>query len=329
MDNATDTAAPADTVPTAPIYLGHARPSVTAADYIAGLASGKMTPAVRAVIAEQTTTDTPGILPEMLTGSVYTSLSARRPLISALGARAMPAAGGIFIRRKVTQHVAVDEQAAQFDELDSQKMTISAIPVTKRTVGGVVALSEQEIDWTDPAAVALVLDDFARVYALRTETIACSGLVTAASVTTPITDYTDGDELLDAIYDASATVADAIDELPTHLFLSTDRWATLGKAKTANGDRIFPNVGPSNAAGTMNPGSFGIAELGLSVVVSPRFAAETMIVGNPVGYEFYEQNRGSIRVDVPETLSVKLAWRGYVASAAIDSGAFVKFVDAV
>lgn len=323
--NPTEPAVEAATVPTAPLYA--ARPvAVTAAQYLSGVASGNLSPAIRAVIAEQGTGDTPGILPESLVGAVYSNLNARRPLIAAVGARAMPASGAVFQRRKITQHVDVDEQAAEFDELASQKMTITPITVTKKTVGGVVALSEQELDWTDPAALGLVLDDFARMYAYRTETLACSGLVTAASVTDEITDFTDGDEILDALYDASATIADGVDELPTHLFLSTDRWADLGKAKTANGDRIFPIVGPSNAAGTMTPGSFAVSGLGLTVVVSPRFAAETMILGNPVGFEIYETNKGAIRVEVPETLSTKLAWRGYFATATITSSAFVAFV---
>lgn len=321
-----DTPAPAETVPTAPLLASRPAPAVTAAGYLSAVATGNITPSVRAVIAEQGTGDTPGILPENLVGSVYSDVNSRRPLCSALGVRAMPAGGSVFVRRKVTQHVDVDEQAAQFDELASQKMTVAAIPVTKLTVGGVVALSEQELDWTDPAALALVLDDMARIYARRTETIACSSLVAAATVTDEITDFADGDEILDALFDASATIADAIDELPTHLFLSTDRWATLGKAKAADGSRIFPIVGPSNAAGTMTPGSFTVSGLGLTVVVSPRFAAETMIVGNPVGLELYEQNKGSVRVEVPETLSTKLAWRGYFAAAEITSDAFVALV---
>jgi len=145
-------------------------------------------------------------------------------------------------------------------------------------------------------------------------------------VTDTIADFTDGDEILDALYDAAATISDATDELPTHVFLSPDRWADLGKAKAANGDRILPSVGPSNAAGTMNPGSFTVAGLGLTFVVSNRFAAGSMVVGNPQGIELFEQQKGTVRVDQPANASVRLAVRGYFASLVIDSGAFVKFV---
>lgn len=323
------TPAPADeaTIPTAPIIVAsdRARP-ITAAGYLSAVASGRITPAVQAVAAEQGTGDTPGILPEPLVGQVYDNLRLTRPFISAIGTLAMPAGGEVFNRRKITQHVAVTEQVDEFDELASQKMTIAKVPVTKRTYGGYVDLSEQELDWTDPAAVNLVLTDMGKVYAFRTETVACAALVAGATVTDTIADYTDGDEVLDALYDASATIMAATDELPTHLFLAPNRWASMGKMKNANGDRLFVQVGPMNVSGTMNPGTFTVQGLGLTVVVSPRFAAGSMIVGHPSGIELYEQNKGSIRVDQPATLSTRIAWRGYFATAILNAGAFVKFI---
>lgn len=319
MDN--DTPA----VPTAPITAAPARP-ITAAQYVSSIATGNITPAVRAVIAEQGLGDTPGILPEPLVGEVFVGMNSARPLIDAIGSLSLPSAS-VWYRRKITQHVLVDDQAAEFDELASQKMTISKIQVDPKLAGGVVAMSEQEIDWSDPSAVQLVLNDFARVWAKKTETAACAALKAGATVTDTIVDWTDADELLNALYDATVTVSAAVDELPTHLFLSTDRWADLGKATFSNGERMFPNVGPMNAAGQMNPSSFTIAGLGYRVVVSPRFAADTMIVGAPAGaFEYYEQNKGILSVAVPETASVKVAMRGYYATAMIAAGAFVKFV---
>jgi len=310
--------------PTNPLQLAAAiAPKIDAATYLAYVASGKNHPAIDA--AQQGLGDIAGILPEPLVGDVFSTLNNRRPFISAIGTLGMPGSGDIFNRRKITQHVDVDIQDAEFDTLASQKMTIVKLPVTKRTAGGVIELSEQSVDWSDPAEVALVLRDLGNVYAKRTETLATAALVAAVEEEEEV-DFADGDELLDAFYDASATINGVMDELPTHLFISTDRWATLGKAKAGNGDRIFPAVGPYNAAGSMNPGSFTVAGLGLTVVVSNKFAAGTMIMGHPLGIELYEQNKGSIRVEKPSTLSVELAWRGYFGSLVIEPGAFVSFV---
>jgi HK97 family phage prohead protease len=325
MNNETPVSA---TVATAPIFVSASPRKVTAAEYISAIASGNISPAVRATLEELGTSDTPGILPETLVGDVYSNLNDRRPFIAAIGTLAMPRGGETFYRRKISQHVEVDVQSAQFDELASQKLTIDKVQVDKATYGGALLISEQEIDWTDPAAVNLVLTDMGRVYAKRTETVACAALVAGVSQDDEITDWTDGDEILDALFDASATINAGIDELPTHVFLSPDRWADLGKAKTASGDRIFPSVGPMNAAGTMNPSTFTVAGLGLNFVVSGKFASGTFIIGNPAGtFELYEQNKGAIRIEKPSTLAVELAYRGYFAAAMIEADAFVKFVD--
>lgn len=318
----------APVVPTAPIMLSAAPRRATPEEWISAAATGRPLPVdVEAAAAQQTTGDTPGLMPEPIVGDVYDTLSDRRRLVTALGTLGMPAAGEMFNRRKITQHVDVDEQVDQFDELASRKMLVTRIPVTKRTFGGYVDLSEQEVDWSDPAAVGLVLRDLGKVYARRTEAFACATLTAGATVDLPIADWSDGDEFLDALYDGSATIGGAIDELPTHLFVSLDRWATLGKMKQANGDRLFPAIGPSNAAGTMTPAAYS-NQLGLSIVVSTQFATGTMILGNPIGVELYEQQRGAIRVEQPATLSVRMAWRGYFAGLVIDSGAFVSLVDA-
>lgn len=316
----------APVVPTAPIIIaGSPARKVSAAEWISHTATGRpFPPHIQAAVAEMVTDDTPGLMPEPIVGNVYGELSPARPLVSALGTRGMPQ-GELWYRRRITQHTAVGEQLAQFDELASQALTISKVQVTKRTFGGVVDLSEQEINWSDPAAVGLVLSDMGAVYARTTEAYAAQTLVDGATTTAPIVSFTDGDEVLDAFYDASATIAGSIDQLPTHLFVSLDRWADLGKMKQANGDRLFPAVGPSNAGGTMTPGAYANV-LGLSVVVSTQFPAGTMILGSPVGIECYEDARGAIQVAQPATLSVRLAWRGYFAALVLDAGAFVSLV---
>lgn len=316
-------AAPA-VVPTAPLTLS-AAPRLTPATWLSFAARGREHE-ILATAAEGVIGDVPGIMPEPLIGSIYDTLNSRRPFVSAVGTRAMPAGGETFYRRKITQHTDVTLQAAEFDELASQALLIDRVQVDKKTYGGYVDLSEQMVDWTDPAAVGLVLEDLARVYAKATETAACSILTTGAVVDEEIDDWSDGDEVLDALYDASNTIMAAIDSLPTHLMVSPDRYADLGKMKDANGNRLFPAVGPSNAAGSVVPTEYRNV-LGLTVVVSPQFSSGTFILGSPQGIELFENQKGSIRVDQPATLSTRLAFRGYFTGVVIDSGAFVALVD--
>jgi HK97 family phage major capsid protein len=322
-----EAAAPA-TVPT----VIHAAPrkarEISAAEYVSAVATGN-TKILEAVAAEGVVADIPGVVPENLVGGVWDSLNDRRPLVTALGTLAMPQAGETFYRRKISAHTDVDVQAAEFDELASAKLEIDRVQIDKKTLGGYVDLSSQSIDFADVNMVALTLTDLGRVYAKKTEAEACAELITGATVTDDITDWADGDEILDKLFDASATIDAAIDELPTHILMGADRWALLGKAKLANGDRLFTQVGPSNVAGTISPSSFVVTGLGLTVVVSNKFAADSFVVGAPsMGMELYEDRRGALRVEQPATLSTRLAWYGYFAAKVLEAGAFVKFLDA-
>lgn len=313
------------TIPTAPLAL-HAQPrKVTAGEYVAAMASGNPLPRVAAVVAEEDTGDIAGLLPEPLVGEVWNNLRFldQRPMVTALGARAMPRGGETFYRRKVTQHTSVAEQLAQGDELASQVLTVTRVTVNKRTLGGVLDLSEQSVDWSDPVASGLVLEDMSLVYAQQTDVLLCAEIVAGmGTATATITDFTDGDEVIEDLYAAAAEIRSA-GYVPTHLLMSTNVWAQIGAAKDSGGNRIFPYLGPSNAAGTsagvvspnMNP-------LGLQVViddnliVAPATSACIMLAAPVV--EFYEDNRGGIRVDMPATLQARLAFRGYSAVADID-----------
>ena len=314
--------ASAPTISTPTLTFGTAR-KVSPAEYLFAAIRDD-----RSILAATNGTgDVSGILPDPLVGEVFDTMNNRRPFVSAVGVLAAPNAES-WNRRKITQHVLVGTQAAEFDNLSSQALDISKIPVSNSLLGGFIDLSEQVIDHSEPAMLNLVLRDMVNVYAKQTETVSCASLVAGVTEEIEITDFADGDELLDALFDAAATIDNEVDELPTHIFVSTDSWATLGKAKKANGDRLFTQVGPSNAAGTMTPSSFEVQGLGLRVVVSNRFAASTLIVGNPMGIELYENQKGTVRVEQPANASVRLAVRGYYASLVIAPEAFVKFVAA-
>jgi hypothetical protein len=314
--------ASAPTISTPTLTFGTAR-KVSPAEYLFAAIRDD-----RSILAATNGTgDVPGILPDPLVGEVFDTMNNRRPFVSAVGTLAAPNAES-WNRRKITQHVLVGTQAAEFDNLASQALDIAKIPVSNSLLGGFIDLSEQVIDHSEPAMLNLVLRDMVNVYAKQTETVSCASLVAGVTEEIEITDFADGDELLDALFDAAATIDNEVDELPTHIFVSTDSWATLGKAKKANGDRLFTQVGPSNAAGTMTPSSFEVQGLGLRVVVSNRFAASTLIVGNPMGIELYENQKGTVRVEQPANASVRLAVRGYYASLVIAPEAFVKFVAA-
>jgi len=323
------------TVPTHPVVYAAQRPELpSAVDYIAAMVKGghefdAMRKRVHAAAPEIGTADTAGILPTPILGPVYNNFIGNRPVVDAIGARAMPGGGKVFIRPEVTTHTSIAEQAAEFDTLQSGTLVVTDNQVTKKTFGGYVQISEQDLDWTDPAVLSIVLDDLGRVYANQTDNFAADQLVSGATVTKAFADFgtvSDSEAWVAAVYYAAKTILTGSNgNLPTHMFIAPDVFEMIGKLVDDSDRPLFPQVGPMNAYGTMSPGSAEAVAFGLRVVVDRNFADGTFIVGDASGYEIFEQQKGAISVDVPELLARTLAWRGYFATLMIDASKFVKF----
>src|SRR5262245_2101615 len=155
--------------------------------------------------AHQKTSDNPGLLPEPIVGPVVNFVDAARPLVSALGPRQLPS--GSWSRPHVTQHTLVGQQTGEKTELVSRQMVVGAIPVSAKTVGGYVNVSRQNVDWTQPAIMDLVISDLAAQYAIETEQEAADDFVAAATAGPVIPTGTPTPEAVaGAIWEAAATV---------------------------------------------------------------------------------------------------------------------------
>jgi len=305
-------------IPTAPIAVAASPKLPSVGAYVAAQLRGEP---MRIQAATGNTSDVPGVIPSPLVGEVFDTMTTERPIFSALGPRAMPA-GDPFYARKVTQHSSVGIQAAEHDALSSQAYQVSKVQVDKVTLGGYLDLSEQEILYADENVVQLVIEDMAKVYAEATEqwvgdTILYSN---AGLATATVTDWTDGDEVVTDLYAAAAEIKENFGRMPTHLIIRSDVWASIGAAKDSGGNRIFPYLGPSNAAGTL-AGATSLTgnPLGLSLIVSDDFGLtpgdRKALMLSASCLTIFEDLRGALRVEQPATLSTRLAFRGYVAAA--------------
>ena len=319
-------AAPAQVVATAPIFAGQAPAFIktpTAAEFMAHRLGADL-PHVRAAL--QDNGDATGILPENILGPVYDGIRADRPFCDAIGVEAMPGAGKLFTIPKITQRPTVAIQTNEGDTLSSQAMIVSDVTVTKNTYGGYVDLSEQTIDFTNPAALQLTLEQLAKAYARQVETVATTALIAGATVTDTIADWTDADEVMTAIFTAANTIVSATGEMPTHIFCAPDRYKDLAILQSSAGQFLFPSLNPMNAYGRLDASSLAGTPAGLRLVVSPQFAAGKFVVGASSGIRLFEQRKGAVMVDQPDTLTVRMAWRGYFATAFLDANKFVEFV---
>jgi HK97 family phage major capsid protein len=281
------------------------------------------------VVADQKTTDTPGLLPTLIVGQVVDLIDANRPLIGSLGgAKALGNIPGTsFNRPKITQHVTVGQQTTGANEktqLSSQKMTISPVSFAKTTYGGTVDISRQDIDWTSPGAWDILVRDLANVYAVQTETAAAAAFKAGATATAVVVATNDLKGWTLAIYTAAMHAYQAGFKMPDRIWCSLDVWAALGSLVDV-ARVVLPQdtVAEMGAPGTSTIASMRGDLLGVPRIVVPTFAAGTCIIGNSSMFEVYEEVIGLLSVIEPSILGVQVAYGGYVAFGALQGTALV------
>ena len=282
--------------------------------------------AAYAMRADQTTADTPGLLPTPVVGGVVNLIDAQRPLIVSLGG-ALPL-GGIpgtsFSRPRISRHVTVGKQAGEKTALSSQAMKIDSIPFVKETWGGTVDVSRQDIDWSSPSAWDILVKDLADVYAEQTENAVAEAFTAAATGPAVAVGGPGLQDWATALYTAAAQSYASGKRMPDRIWCALDVWAALG-SMTDVGRIVLPTSGNNDtAAGSSSLADFRGDVLGLPRIVVPTFAAGTCIVGPSTLYEAYEEVIGLLSVVEPSILGVEVAYGGYVAYGSLAEVAFVK-----
>ena len=300
-----------------------------AASLQGGSVLAEMNARIQAAAPNITTADTPGILPEIITGTVYDGLNPIRPFVSAIGALAMPQAGATFRRPKITVRPVVTQQpTGQLNALDPSTVTVANNNVNKLTFGTYVTMSEQDLDWTDPASINIVLNQLAIAYGQATNNYAVDTCHAAITQTSAVADTSDPADWIAAIYEGARQISNTSNYLPTHMVVTPGTWAALGSLVDSTGRPVFPQIGAMNAPGQLSAANWNGNPLGLVLVVDKNAPGSFMghAAGPAAGFEFYEQQKGAISVDVPSTLGRTIAYRGYAASFMADATKFVKFV---
>jgi hypothetical protein len=273
--------------------------------------------------SHQTTADNAGLLPTPILGPVINFIDAARPVVAALGPRQLPGTG--FSRPKVTQSTSVAVQSSEKAELVSQKMTITKLTVTPSTYGGYVNVSRQDIDWSQPQVMDIVIQDLAAQYAIVTEQVAVQafyGTATAGNVSIPGTPTSDN--VAAAFWGAAGQIYTATKGQGRIIAAcSPDVLGSLGG--------LFAPVNPIDAQSTgFTAGTFGQGVMGaiggIPVLVTNGFGTATkrlMLMSTAAG-EIYEDRIGSLQVVEPSVLGVQVAYAGYFADLVTAAGGIIK-----
>lgn len=327
------------TIPTAPIFAQAKRKFVmpTAGEYLAAMHAGGDTfhnvnaaykeavrdqqTALQAAAGDVLTTDTPGLLPVPVLGPVFQDLNFVRPVVTAFGARSMPnTPSKTFTRPTITTHTSAAVQTEN-SAVSATTMVIAANTVTKATVAGQVTLTMQDMDFTDPASMNIILNDLAGEYLIKTDDIAADALVAGKTASGSTWTVTAGDptSLINSLYDAAREITEDSNYFPTHLCVSPDVWEKLGSQLDSSKRPVLGyttnGVLGQNSLGRV--GGMGYTDMdvmGLKLVVDNNFAVGTMLVVYAPGFEIYEAQQGVLSIANPSTLSRTFSYYGYFST---------------
>lgn len=286
---------------------------------------------IKAATGDVVVSDAAGLVPTPVVTPYYDDIQPLRPIVSALGVKALPTAGSTFLRPKVANHAAAAAQSSELASVNTANFDLTNVTFTKKTIASTNLLSEQVIDWSTPSMLEAVVRDQATAYALETEQYVVDQLAAAITNTqeVQVSDFTDAAEVIGDLYTAAAGIAATGNYFPNALVMAPIMWAKLGSLVDSSNRPLFPQTAPSNGIGLL-PSGVGQAvgnPLGLTLVVSNQIG--TQAVGNKDaneywwmmntrGVEFYEDYKGFLQVTNAATLGVQVTVRGYIACEVID-----------
>jgi HK97 family phage major capsid protein len=285
--------------------------------------------------AHQKTTDNLGVVPDPIIGNVVNFIDASRPLVNFLGPQNLPSA--TWYRPKVTQRTLVAAQgsagaaADEKSELSSQKMTISRLTGQAVTYGGYVNVSRQDLDFSQPLMMDVVVNDLAAQYAIQTEAalgtlvaaqannVELTGAGAAALVATSFTE---------ALWNAVAAVYAAVKGVGRVALV-------VPPARLGNWGQLFAPVNPQNAQSPgFNAADFGSGVVGsisgIPVICSPSYPVVANHYGaviSTAAVEVYEQRVGALQVTEPSVLGVQVAYAGYFTPMLIETAGVQRIVN--
>lgn len=293
--------------------------AAAARDYVASKQS-----AFQFAAGDVLTTDTAGLLPVPVLGPVFANLNqAIRPVVAAIGARAYPDGGNqkTFVRPTWTTHTSVSTQSTELSAVSATTPVIASNVISKTTLAGQVTLSLQDVDFTSPGSMDIIINDLMGQYMQASDNLAADGLVTGANASGATWTVTANDptSLITSLYTCAYNILENTNFLPDHIFVSSDVWRSLGGQLDVDKRPIFPYAAAAGLMGVNGLGSANITvantfnPFGLNLVADRNFAAGTLVVARAAAIEFYESIRGLLTRDEPSTLGKVMSYHGYAS----------------
>lgn len=276
--------------------------------------SGEKIPAVEMrALADITTTDNLGLVPEGARAPIEDQIDKSRPFMESTREVAEPEGLKLIYPRIVTRPV-VGTQSAEKAEVASGPVSVEADDYGAITIAGAADISIQLLRKSSPSFLALFLDLLGEAYAIDADNKALDNLI-AAGVTAGTGTFDPEAPLYGEAF-ANGLAAGA-GLTPDHIWLSPTAVAQMIDARTAVG------TGITNADGQI------VAGLGLNLrpVMVPAMEDEALdvLIGPSRGFAWAESPEMELQADVPGKLGRDVALARMVWFAALHPEAFTSY----
>lgn len=267
-------------IPAGPVQLvgGPLGRFATFAEYARARWSDPTVPSLTAALADQITTNNPGVVPPAWLQEVRGIVEVGRPLIGALGGARSAPESGMEVDWPYFDgdlYALVAEQAAQKTEITSVRVDLKRGMAALKSYAGGSDLALQLIQRSSPSYLDAYLRIMAAAYAAVTDKAAGVALEAASGATLYGADLTTVEGVAAALFEASSMVNTATGSPATAVILSTDLFLTVGPLILSLTAPAGNTANASASAATLN-----VNLAGLKVTEVPHLPAGTFLVTN-------------------------------------------------
>jgi len=276
-------------------------------------------------LADVTTAQTPGLVPPQVTGDVLGIWLGNRPSVDAMTHPNLPPVGMKVQRPHISQHTDVGPHTEK-QAVVSQAFHLDLAEIPLASYAGAVDVAWELVQRSSPNALDLIFQDLVAVYGRKSNQSAFGGVMT--NVTQTVTWDGTAATLAKAISDAVVMCATNGEEnlFPDTVWLGLESYGLLASLTDTSGRPLFPDLGPTNALGTVTPQGTISTVRGLRPVVDPHIAPNAFLVGPADQVEFYETPGAPVQLSVVDVgvAGYNVGVIGMWGCAAVDPAAFVK-----
>lgn len=279
-------------------------------------AAAREDPRLVFVLADQVTTDNPGLIQPAWLTQIVGLIAAASPVSTAL-AGSLPPDGMSVVWPTYTgdYKTLVDKQAAEKTGIHSEKVSITqGGPALVETYAGGSDVSYQVIKRANPAYLQVYNQILAKAYAWKNEAVCSTALNTSATGSGTLSLTASASEVKAALFAASSDVQIATGRPATHVFAAPDRFAYLGALDGLEN----PSYGTQNVAGTSSAATLRVNINGLEVICAPAFQTGKLTVTNTDAAAWLRDGPYTVTAEDVEKLGQNVAIWGL--------GAFAPFI---